>query len=387
MPTLAKADSTLPDSTHDLARAVLIHGPVSRTELSRLLGLSLPTLTRLTKPLLERGILFEMPDVHEGLMGRPVRPLDVRADVGLVMGVKLTGDVAFGVVTDLKANPIGHAEKQLPDRSVSAVVRTIVELRRTLERQVGDGRTFTALGVSVGGLVRDDGTIAFARYLGWSEVDLISPLRSAFEMPVFLENDVLALTAAEHWFGEGRGLTDFALVTVGAGVGYGLVQRDRVVSHHDARVGTAGHIRLQSDGPSCADGHVGCSTALLSIPGMCGDLSETLGRVVEFDELMSLARAGEPAAVAVVERAAWSLGFLAALVANFGLVDTIVLGGEGMGWVRDQLDRVTQVLADHRDPSARAVTLLIDDSDFVAWARGAAAVAIQASFDRTVLRG
>jgi hypothetical protein len=51
------------------------------------------------------------------------------------------------------------------------------------------------------------------------------------------------------------------------------------------------------------------------------------------------------------------------------------------------LDLVTQTLADNRDPASRAVTLLIDDSDFVAWARGAAAVAIQASFDRTVLRG
>lgn len=387
MPTLASAENALPDSTHDLARAVLIHGPVSRTDLSQLLGLSLPTLTRLTKPLLERGILFEAPESHDGGMGRPVRPLDVRADAGVVMGVKLTGDTAFGVATDLKANPLCTVEKRLPDRSVSAVVRIIVDLRRAMERKLGADRSFTALGVSIGGLVRDDGSVAYARYLGWSDVDLITPLRAAFDVPVFLENDVLALTAAEHWFGVGRGLTDFGLITIGAGVGYGLVQRDRVVAHTDTRVGTAGHIRLQSDGPTCADGHVGCATALLSIPGMCGDLSESLGRTVEYAELLTLARSGEPNAAAVVDRAVRSLGFLASLVANLGLVDTIVLGGEGLAWVRERIDDVKEALVDNRDPASRPVTLLIDDSDFVAWARGAAAVAIQASFDRTVLQG
>ncbi|HEU0182199.1 MAG TPA: MarR family transcriptional regulator, partial [Agromyces mariniharenae] len=94
------------DSARDLAREVLIHGPISRAELGRRLGLSPASLTRLSKPFLDRGLLVEASETLQGSTGRPARPLDVPVDAGRFVGIKVTGESAFGAVTDLRAGAV-----------------------------------------------------------------------------------------------------------------------------------------------------------------------------------------------------------------------------------------------------------------------------------------
>ena len=96
----------LGDTARELAREVLIHGPISRAELGRRLGLSPASLTRLSKPFLDRGIFIEAPDLVQGATGRPARPLDVAVDSRRFVGVKLSGDTAHGVFTDLRASAL-----------------------------------------------------------------------------------------------------------------------------------------------------------------------------------------------------------------------------------------------------------------------------------------
>ena len=107
-------------------------------------------------------------------------------------------------------------------------------------------------------------------------------------LPVVVENDVVALTEAERWFGLGRGIDDFAVVTTGAGVGYGLVIHGRQVITRDTGLGLGGHFPLDPTGPICADGHRGCSTAMLSTTSMCASAAVGLGRLVSYEELLAL---------------------------------------------------------------------------------------------------
>src|SRR5680860_1684148 len=102
----------------ELAREVLIHGPILRSDLANRLGLSLATLTRLSRPLLDRGLLMEVTEEPDGGMGRPAKPLDVRAEARQFVGIKLTGDAAVAVTTDLKAAEGRRAERPLPSHDV-----------------------------------------------------------------------------------------------------------------------------------------------------------------------------------------------------------------------------------------------------------------------------
>jgi predicted NBD/HSP70 family sugar kinase len=360
------------DSASELARLVLVHGPISRAELGRRLGLSPASLTRLSRPLLDRGLLVEGVETPGRVVGRPAKPLDVLVDSQRFVGVKLTGDQAFGVLTDLRARPLASVVVDLPGHDVEQVVEAVVAVVSRLSTGVGAGSRPAAVGVTVGGRVAGSSVVARAPFLGWRDVDLGVLLGERLGLPVVVENDVVALVEAEHWFGLGRGVDDFAVVTIGAGVGYGLVRNGRQVVTSDAGLGLGAHAPLDATGPVCPDGHRGCATAMLSAPS----------RDVGYDELLALAASGDAVAAGVVAGAARALGRLLATVADFAMIDVVVLSGEGVGLLDVPLAAAEMrgALAGDRDPEAGEVRVLVGAADFGAWARGAAAVAVQARF-------
>lgn len=363
------------ESEGALARAVLIHGPVSRSDLTTRLGLSAASLTRLAKPLLERGLLVERDEVADGSVGRPSRPLDIAPGLGTFAGVKITGGDVIAVGTDIRAETVASTERIITDSSPDAVLALVADAVAALALP-----DLIAVGVSLGGVVTD-GVAGHAPFLGWSGVDVRAGLERRVRVPVSVENDVVALAEAERWFGVGRGLRGFATITIGAGVGYGLVVDGEVVRTADATAGTGGHIPLDPYGPMCTEGHRGCSQAMLSSGSIAAQASAALGRPVDYAEVLELAASGTTPVAAIVGAAGDALGTLIALAANLSLQSSIVLSGEGIPLFHVVEDRVRAAAAAGRDAQAAPLDIHVDDSGFRAWARGAAAVAIQASID------
>jgi predicted NBD/HSP70 family sugar kinase len=375
----------LGESARELARQVLIHGPISRADLGRRLGLSPASLTRLSKPFLDRGLLVEAADLVQGATGRPARPLDVRTDARRFAGVKLSGDAAHGVLTDLRATALARAVRPLPDHDPAAVVAVVAELVAGIRSADASGAAappLAGVGISVGGNVAAQRVVTRAPFLGWRDVPLADLLEERLGVPVDVENDVTALTTAEQWFGPARGRDAFAVVTVGAGVGYGLVMHDRVVTTPDTGLGLGGHLPLDPSGPLCMEGHRGCATAMLSIPSICAQVGIALGHEVDYDEVLELAAARHPLARSVTDAAGRALGRMMAYIANLAMVDTIVLSGEGVRLWDVAGETALAALAADRDPEASEVTVHVDDTGFDSWARGAAAVAIQGALTR-----
>jgi predicted NBD/HSP70 family sugar kinase len=121
---------------------------------------------------------------------------------------------------------------------------------------------------------------------------------------------------------------------------------------------------------------------MLSIPSITAQVGIALGREVDYDEVLRLAEAGHPIAVSVTAAAGRALGRMMAGIANIAMVDTIVLSGEGVDLWNVVGDLALAALAEDRDPEASPVDVVVDDAGFVSWARGAAAVAIQAALGR-----
>ncbi len=370
----------LTESHEALAREVLIHGPIGRSALGPRLGLSPASLTRLAKPLLERGLFVELDEESTGSVGRPVRPLDINPDLGDFIGMKITGDSVYAVLTDTRAVIVDERELPLLNTEPRAVIELLTDLIRDIAASAP--APLAGVGVSLGGVVDDDGRVVRAPFLGWRNVDLAAPLAQACGVEVTVENDVVALVEAERWFGAGRGRSGFSVITIGAGVGYGLVIGGESVHTREAGVGLGGHIPLDPTGPLCPEGHRGCSSALLTSVGICAQVQAALGRPVEYEEVLTLATNGDPVAVAVVDAAARGLGRLIALAANLTMQPTVVLAGDGIGLWAIAGDKIRLAAQADRDPLAQPLEILVDDIGFGAWARGAAAVAIQASIAR-----
>ena len=372
----------LGESAFSLARAVLMHGPISRAELGRRLGLSPASLTRLSKPFFDRGLFVELNDDHSGGVGRPTRPLDVRVDGRRFVGVKLTADDAFGVLTDLRAKELAAGQRSLGSREEDTVVAHLADLVRELAGSVEAAASLAAVGVSVGGKVARSRVVTRAPFLGWRDVHLATALEKALGVPVFVENDVAGLAAAEQWFGAGRGTSTFAVLTIGAGVGYGLVVNDQVITTSDSGLGLGGHVPLDENGPLCDAGHRGCSDAMLTESSIRVEVGRLLGREVGYDEVLALAAAGDSAALEVLRASGRALGRLVALIANLAMLDTVVLAGEGIGLWTIVSDEVIGAASAGRDPEATPLQISIDDTGVSSWARGAAAVAIQHTLAR-----
>jgi predicted NBD/HSP70 family sugar kinase len=375
--------SGLSASERRVALEVLVRGPLARTELAQRLGLSTPSLSRLTKPLIDLGVLHEVDDPGGPAArggGRPPQPLDVNPRLEHFVGIKLTGTRAYAALTDLRAGIIRAADAAVDDHDPDAVVAVLADLVGGLQGDTPDASVL-AIGIGLGGVVQEDVRVGRAPFLGWRDVDLGSKLRERTGLPVVLANDLDALMEAEHWFGAGRDVADFVTLTIGAGVGCGLVIHDRLVHGRDSGLGLLGHFPLDPLGPACPDGHRGCANALLSMDAIQTQASLATGRALEYNEVLDLALAGDPITDQIVGNAARAFGVLIADVANIAQPERVVLTGEGIRLAEVGWERLEKSIREHRNPEARELDLLLVRDDPTLWARGAAAVAIQ----RTVL--
>ncbi|MDH6622385.1 putative NBD/HSP70 family sugar kinase [Streptomyces sp. LBL] len=360
-----------------VAIEVLVHGPLSRTELARRLDLSPGSLTRLTKPLIESGLLIEVPEAGspaEARQGRPSQPLDVVAESRSFLGFKITEDMVYGVVTTLRSDIVARYDRPLATHDPARVVGLLAEMTEKLTRE---HPRLAGIGIGVGGLVRDRSVVGESAFLNWREVPLAALVEERTGLPVVVENDVAALVEAETWFGAGRGLDRFVVLTIGAGIGYGLVLGGKRVPYAEEDRGFGRHWIVDPNGPITPEGERGSAVSLLAIPNIRYQVRAATGRDHTYDEILALAAAGEPMPARVIDEAARALGVLVGQIANFVLPQKILLAGEGVGLMDVAGKVVEDTLRAHRHPLAAPLDLETKVSDFHDWARGAAVLAIQ----------
>ncbi|MEU8820805.1 ROK family transcriptional regulator [Actinoplanes sp. NPDC048796] len=356
--------------------ALVTSGPQSRVSLARKLGLSSAAVTKSARPLIDAGYLSEL-DATERTgpgAGRPASPLTVRADREFFVGVKLTGDELIGVVCDLTAKIRAVAHRPLPSAAVDDVLAEITALTGELLDGPDDYRGRTRrLGLAVSGDVdRASGLVRYSPFLRWHNVLLGKLAAAATGLVVTVENDVKALTTAEHWFGEGAGADSFALVTVGQGIGCGLVVNGRPVSGSHGVAGEIGHLSVDAAGPDCHCGGRGCVEAIAGTSAIVA-AAGTGG----IDDAVARARAGDPTVTAVFARAGEAIGLGIAAVANLVGPAHIVVSGEGLSAYDLFEPHIRAGFERQAFGAAADCPLSIRPLPFEEWARGAAAVSIQ----------
>ncbi|MFJ6386688.1 ROK family protein [Streptomyces sp. NPDC091972] len=375
----AVAASWLPLSAGErsVAIEVLVHGPLSRTELARRLDLSAGSLTRLTKPLIESGLLVEVPEAGspaEVRQGRPSQPLDVVVESRSFIGFKITEDMVYGVVTTLRSEIVARHDRPLTSHDPAEVADLLAEMTSELARAYP---RLAGIGIGVGGFVQERAVVGESPFLHWRDVPLGELVEERTGLPVVVENDVAALVEAETWFGAGRGLDRFVVLTIGAGIGYGLVIGGRRVPYAEEDRGFGRHWIIDPNGPLTPDGNRGSAVSLLAIPSIRYQVHAATGRDHTYEEILALAAAGDPMSARVVEEAGHALGVLVAQIANFAMPQKIMLAGEGVGLMDVAGKTVEDTIRAHRHPLATPIDLETRVSDFHDWARGAAVLAIQ----------
>ncbi|HWG27213.1 ROK family transcriptional regulator [Actinospica sp.] len=359
---------------------ILTAGPLSRTQLAQRSGLSQSTVTKVVNPLIEAGFVGETGEHSVGI-GRPQRLLEVAADRRAAIGVKIGPGAVTGVLTDLRAQVLGQRTRPLtaghdPSAALSAAAAVVWDL---LAGHAGAREKLIGVGVGLGGHVAAaDGRVVRSGVLGWTDVEVSAPLAAATGVPTVIGNDVDTLAVAERWFGAGRDVEGFALVTVGPGVGCGLFLGGELVTGVGGLAGELGHIPMQAGGRACTCGNRGCLETLASDDAVLRRIAENGGHCTGIEDAVAAAREGDARAIAAFEAMGDALGRGLATLCNLVNPGRIVLAGERAGAFDLFGEACTRAWRAHAFSTAAAdCELIVDETDDSLWARGAACLVIR----------
>ena len=316
--------------------AIRVHGELTRVELATITGLTAPTISNITRRLLDEGLILES-EARRGGRGQPATPLRIRADARHSVGLNIDRDHITLVVLNFNGQVVARATRDvefaLPDQVRSFYGDTIVRL---LADAGVDPTSLIGIGVAVPddlGVVDLEGRPA--AYAQWSETDMTALLAHPFTLPVFVENDAAAAALGEMQFGLGQRYRSFFYILISSGLGGSLVIDGALFRGSNGRSGELGFMR---------DAVVGGRDTIQSYVSLSG-----LGRMLsagrlEIDDVVG--RAVPTAAAAPIVNA-WIDGAAPRLEQPIEAVnclinpDAILLGGRLPPAVMDQLADVS----------------------------------------------
>ncbi len=361
-------------------------GATSRADLARLLDVSSASITQLSKILIARGLVAEL-DTTPSNGGRPARLLGLVRSAGTAVGVKVTADhlavVQVGLAGTIESSatiPFASGRPDALDRLTHLLQDTVGALSGHL----------LGIGVGIPGSVdsRPSG-IVDAPTLGWSDARVGPSLRARLGLPVLVENDVNALAVADRLYGAGREHRSYLVVTIGRGVGCGVVIDGVVHRGASGGAGEIGHVVVDPEGPVCECGSRGCLETLVGDDALVRAARErgAIGPRGGVRQLRSAARSGNAVARGVYAEAGRVLGRALAGVVQVLDPEIVVLLGEGIAawtfWEPDFEFAFRSSLM----PSRRGVPFVVEPWSDEKWALGAAALVLSAPFDMVGVGG
>ncbi|GAA1124049.1 ROK family protein [Kribbella jejuensis] len=200
-------------------------GPVSRTELAGLTGLSKPTVSAALGSLERTGLVY-VTGQRTGVPGPAANLYEVRPDAGFVLGLDVGREYLRGAIADLAGTVRSRLSVRTKAGDAMARIQELVDLTATLAEEAGiDVAQLTQTVLGSPGVYdpRLDALTLTGRLSGWDSPATLAALRDRFGETLMIENDVDAAAIAERVHGHGRDVDSFAFVSVGTGIGMGLV--------------------------------------------------------------------------------------------------------------------------------------------------------------------
>ena len=283
------------------------------------------------------------------------------------IGVDLGGShVTAGIVQE-DGKILAQHERDINDRSFDAVIACVEGVIKAAIKDAEDGE-LVGIGVgSPGNIDPASGTVLYSPNFLWENVPLGERLRASFKLPIFIANDARCATLGEYTFGTGAGTKNFVLLTLGTGIGGGIVSEGKLLIGNRAGAGEIGHHQIRpTDGFICGCGKVGCFEAQASGTGL---LRHALALAPSFPRSMLLdkskdklgskairraAQAGDGHALAAWKNFSADLSVGLANVIAFTNPEMIALGGGVssagdfmLDAVRDRVDDLTTMVPKH----------------------------------------
>ena len=292
-----------------------------------------------------------------------------------VIGIDLGGTTAKIGILSQSGDILSKWElsTDISEEGTKIVPNIIQSIKAYLDSEKLSSEDFLGIGMGTPGTVnRKNGTVIGAFNLNWKTLQPIrEQVESSTGIPFFLDNDANVAALGEQWKGAGNNETNVSFITLGTGVGGGLVSDGTLIHGAVDAAGEVGHITVEPGGYECTCGKKGCLEQYASATGIVRLARDLAKEYSEESDLKTLvlsndpldskaifdaAKAGDTYANFVVDRFAYYLGLAMGNIANILNPSTIVLGGGVSKAGEFLVEKVSKVVEEFTFPTIRSVT-------------------------------
>ena len=366
-------------------------GLISRVEISAVTGQSRAAVTNITARLLQEKVIVEKETKTSSSRGRRRVLLALNPTAAYVVGVKLSAFQVSFAVTNMQADVLSSLVMpvRIGKKSVEFVADLIEEgIRHCVSEALINMKNISGIGIGIPGLISSEQGVAY-----WSPLykkgnkTLRDLIQKRFNRKTYIENDANTVTLAQQWFGEGRKIDNFIMVTVEHGVGMGIVVNGQIYRGAKGIGAEFGHMVIKPGGARCRCGKRGCIEAYVADYSVleaaidackAGQWQCKSIASLTIEEVTVIARKGEPALRKIFKRGGEILGLGIAGLAQIFNPEKIIIAGEGVRAGALLFDPMQKMIKAHTTPEMRETLQIViqkwQDTD---WARGAASMALQ----------
>ncbi|WP_027094602.1 ROK family transcriptional regulator [Cohnella thermotolerans] len=327
----------------------LLHreGELSRADLSRMTKLSPTTVSALVEELIGRGLVEEVGEKAAEGAGRRAISLRINPGGGYVIGLSLSGQSLQCVLMDLHGGVLAEWKTPIAEGNGDIAAQLQRAVAQCAERTKGmEAGSLQGIGVAAPGIIDEaSGSVVYSSYLKLSDLKVRKLLEAQHpEVPIRVVNDTNAAAFAEHYDGSGKDSRHLLYLTIGRGIGSGLILDGRIYSGSNGAAGEIGHIPVDPEGELCECGRRGCIETAVTAPyimrkvrGLAAGLG--FAAPASMEEALRLYENGRQELEPMFDRIASIVSYAVAAAINFIGPEAVVLDGwvTGSGKFMDKL--------------------------------------------------
>ena len=315
--------------------------PISRARIAELAGLTKATVSSLVNELIGSRLVQEI-GAGASSGGRKPMMLLFNGTAGYSIGVDLGVDYILVVLTDLSGRIVFERRHAHTNTSVERVIDALkAAIREAADQAPASAYGIIGIGIGIPGISDGQGRVLFAPNLGWENVPLGPAIEEAFGVPVVIDNEANAGAVGELQFGTGQAADNLVYLSIGSGIGTGIVLNKELYRGSSGFSGEFGHTSIELEGKPCRCGNRGCWELYASESALLEEARKQLeDRGLDVGRLIRLAEQGDEAAIRLFERWGFYLGIGIVNIMNGINPGLIVIGGklaEAEQWLKAPL--------------------------------------------------
>lgn len=341
---------------------IINQGPISRANISKVLGLTKATISAIVADLISRNLVEEIGCDNTDFGRKPIL-LSFQRKAGYMVSVDLGVDTVSVMLTDLQGENCRLKQIKTPQTKESILEALILVIDSIKPEK--DSAPYGLVGISLGihGVVHEN-MVSFAPYYNLQDYDLAGKLNEYFHTPIYLENEANLSVLGEKTFM--HDYPNIANISVHSGIGLGILINNELYAGYDGRAGEFGHTIIEIDGRECPCGNHGCLEQYVSERALLKEFAARKGTGnTSFDLLVASYNEGDADAAWIIDRFVKLMGIGINNVLNSYNPDIIIINSSFTSFIPELTRRIENSLNSRMNSFLRIEASTLQDSSIL----------------------